>query len=64
MIVESFMPRKNARPAAKKRLAQQRAKMGQKAKPQKRIAIIAHRPDGRMSGLALLAASLLRKSSK
>ncbi|MCA0856173.1 hypothetical protein [Phaeobacter italicus] len=58
------MPRKNARPAAKKLAAKRKAKMAAKAKPQRRVAIVSHHARG-SSGvlLAAMAAGLLKDQS-
>ncbi len=58
------MPRKNARPAAKKAAARKKAKMAAKATPQRRVAVFApHHPAGlSLAALALMAGRLSRSS--
>lgn len=53
------MPRKHARPAEKKAAARRKAKMAAKAKPQRRVGIIAHRPPS-CAALATAAAISFR----
>lgn len=56
------MPRKNARPAARKEAAQKKAKMAAKGAPKRRVGMIAHhRPSGaNFATLALMASQLYR----
>lgn len=50
------MPRKNARPAAKKAAARKKARMAAKANPRRHIGTIAHAPAGMAMHGALIAA--------
>lgn len=58
------MPRKNARPAAKKEAARKKAKMKANAAPRRRVGIIAHHGDGTARLiLAAMAAGLFKDQS-
>lgn len=55
--VEQKMPRKNARPAARKRRQEMKARMGGKPQKPKRVAMIAHHAP-RHSSAAMLAMAM------